>query len=282
MLGGIATYFFKGEEVPESKNEEKTSYMTKETEDDWLLVDIWESNALPSMHQVDLKLHSAPKNENMKCKHLCPKVSGSASLSVQLPERVELATTLPDSPVSPTQMDGSWYITPPPCFTARGLVRVETSPLENLLIEHPSMSVYGSDYLRVLSSVNKEVYTSRKTDAEKDETSSLIIQEDESQQSVASDTRIINRRTNKCVDRFHRRIRRRQQTSAVTMTMDILEFIENVKPAQRARKRHEQKQLQKSYLDRQNQICHMQASVKHPPRKDHLMHHSRVNNKRKS
>lgn len=42
-------------------------------------------------------------------------------------------------------MEESWFITPPPCFTAGGLttIKVETSPMENLLIEHPSMSVYA-------------------------------------------------------------------------------------------------------------------------------------------
>ncbi|KAH8020090.1 hypothetical protein HPB51_024452 [Rhipicephalus microplus] len=60
-------------------------------------------------------------------------------------------------------MDGSWsplvevsticvgtcrYVTPPPCFVARRPVHLETSPLENLLIEHPSMSVYGPPCLR--------------------------------------------------------------------------------------------------------------------------------------
>lgn len=42
-------------------------------------------------------------------------------------------------------LEESWFITPPPCFTAggRGPVLLETSPLENLLIEHPSMSVYA-------------------------------------------------------------------------------------------------------------------------------------------
>lgn len=41
-------------------------------------------------------------------------------------------------------MDESWYVTPPACFTQAGPVHVETSPLEDLLIEHPSMSVYRS------------------------------------------------------------------------------------------------------------------------------------------
>lgn len=40
-------------------------------------------------------------------------------------------------------MDESWFVTPPPCFTAEGAA-AEASPLEDLLIEHPSMSVYVS------------------------------------------------------------------------------------------------------------------------------------------
>ncbi|KAM8825873.1 tumor protein p53-inducible nuclear protein 1 [Synchiropus picturatus] len=41
-------------------------------------------------------------------------------------------------------MEESWFVTPPPCFTGFSgqQVRLESSPLENLLIEHPSMSVY--------------------------------------------------------------------------------------------------------------------------------------------
>lgn len=39
-------------------------------------------------------------------------------------------------------LEESWYVTPPACFTQVGPVIVETSPMENLLIEHPSMSVY--------------------------------------------------------------------------------------------------------------------------------------------
>lgn len=40
-------------------------------------------------------------------------------------------------------LDESWFITPPPCFTAEG-APAEASPMEDLLIEHPSMSVYVS------------------------------------------------------------------------------------------------------------------------------------------
>ncbi|XP_062871048.1 tumor protein p53-inducible nuclear protein 2 isoform X2 [Trichomycterus rosablanca] len=40
-------------------------------------------------------------------------------------------------------LEESWFITPPPCFTAEGAT-AEASPMEDLLIEHPSMSVYVS------------------------------------------------------------------------------------------------------------------------------------------
>lgn len=45
----------------------------------------------------------------------------------------------------PSCMEESWYVTPPPCFEAGGLSPqlLERSPMEDLLIEHPSMSVYG-------------------------------------------------------------------------------------------------------------------------------------------
>ena len=42
-------------------------------------------------------------------------------------------------------LEESWYVTPPSCFNAsqEDSLSLQTSPLENLLIEHPSMSVYG-------------------------------------------------------------------------------------------------------------------------------------------
>ncbi|XP_053183458.1 tumor protein p53-inducible nuclear protein 1 [Scomber japonicus] len=41
-------------------------------------------------------------------------------------------------------LEESWFVTPPPCFGGRSQpVLLETNPLENLLIEHPSMSVYA-------------------------------------------------------------------------------------------------------------------------------------------
>ncbi|XP_041654896.1 tumor protein p53-inducible nuclear protein 2 isoform X2 [Cheilinus undulatus] len=54
-------------------------------------------------------------------------------------------------------MDESWFVTPPPCFTAEGAT-AEASPMEDLLIEHPSMSVYvSSNNLSMVSNGNLSV-----------------------------------------------------------------------------------------------------------------------------
>jgi hypothetical protein len=41
----------------------------------------------------------------------------------------------------PNTMDESFLLIPPSCFSSAS-IQLETSPIENLLIEHPSMSVY--------------------------------------------------------------------------------------------------------------------------------------------
>lgn len=55
------------------------------------------------------------------------------------------------APAGPCLMDESWFVTPPPCFTAEepGPDGMGSSPMEDLLIEHPSMSVYVTSTLEV-------------------------------------------------------------------------------------------------------------------------------------
>ncbi|KAK3707968.1 hypothetical protein QZH41_010721 [Actinostola sp. cb2023] len=47
--------------------------------------------------------------------------------------------------VVPDSIEESWYVTPPSCFDAGDATEasLEANPFEDLLIEHPSMSVYG-------------------------------------------------------------------------------------------------------------------------------------------
>lgn len=56
--------------------------------------------------------------------------------------KARFVTVSPSAPVEIKQtkrqnMEESWFVTPPSCFTSQGPVNMETSPLENLLIEHP-------------------------------------------------------------------------------------------------------------------------------------------------
>lgn len=58
-------------------------------------------------------------------------------------ENCMLSANLPSLTLYPNTMDESWFLTPPSCFSSAS-IQLEASPLENLLIEHPlmSMSVY--------------------------------------------------------------------------------------------------------------------------------------------
>ncbi|XP_008291868.1 uncharacterized protein tp53inp2b isoform X2 [Stegastes partitus] len=109
----------------------------------------------------------------------CPSTSPSdlgATTPVTLPRRARLSTPSSTPSMSPGSgsefggsggssragsergcMDESWFVTPPPCFTAEGAT-AEASPMEDLLIEHPSMSVYVSpNNLSMVSNSNLSV-----------------------------------------------------------------------------------------------------------------------------
>lgn len=92
----------------------------RESEDDWVLVDRdSEGNSeAPSDECLDERL-----DELLDVPHGFGRSSSNSSIPF-------------------TNMEESWFITPPPSFTSSGPIQLETSPFENLLIEHPSMSVY--------------------------------------------------------------------------------------------------------------------------------------------
>lgn len=118
MLSGISDYLFgSGSDEPTEVN---TTMETTDADDDWVLVDVTNGQSSSPRH-----IHPAARGQ------------GSA-VSVPANHRIE----------------ESWMVTPPPCFTAGGNSphQLATSPMEDLLIEHPSMSVYHSQELHKLSS----------------------------------------------------------------------------------------------------------------------------------
>ncbi|CAI9572697.1 unnamed protein product [Staurois parvus] len=107
MFQRLTRLFFS--EGPANEPEEPKAFVSEEEDDGWLIIDIPDSDA-------------------------------SSPLPHSLGERI--GWSIPPRP--PHSMDESWFVTPPPCFTAEGPGQnaVGSSPLEDLLIEHPSMSVY--------------------------------------------------------------------------------------------------------------------------------------------
>lgn len=101
-----------------------------ESEDDWVLVerDSAGNSEVDSSSSID-SLDSCGATSNPRRPTMTPRVLTRSSSTSSLP-------------CSGTGMEESWFVTPPPCFTSAGPIHMETSPLENLLIEHPSMSVY--------------------------------------------------------------------------------------------------------------------------------------------
>ncbi|KAK6490804.1 tumor protein p53-inducible nuclear protein 1-like [Huso huso] len=120
-------------------NNSKTEpdFNEKEDDDEWILVDCLDACINTSREEVDVYEKDA---SSMDCPAL---FSSSSSLEF---------TGDPSDPVflqlDCCALEESWFITPPPCFTAGGHtpVLVEASPMENLLIEHPSMSVYAVNF----------------------------------------------------------------------------------------------------------------------------------------
>ncbi|XP_056404576.1 tumor protein p53-inducible nuclear protein 2 isoform X1 [Hyla sarda] len=120
MFQRFTRLFFS--EGPAADPIEPKTFVSEEEDDGWLIIDIPDSFTLTSSGE---DVTDSP---------------ASSPLPHSLGERI--GWSIPPHP--PQSMDESWFVTPPPCFTAEGPGHnaVGSSPLEDLLIEHPSMSVY--------------------------------------------------------------------------------------------------------------------------------------------
>uniref|UniRef100_A0A8C5NKW6 Tumor protein p53 inducible nuclear protein 2 n=1 Tax=Junco hyemalis TaxID=40217 RepID=A0A8C5NKW6_JUNHY len=110
MFQRLTSLFFSDSSTPEGLEEPKPFVEEEEEEDGWLIIDL----------AGDVGAASA---------------SPAGAAAAQRPPGASM----------------SWFVTPPPCFTAEepGPDGVGSSPMEDLLIEHPSMSVYVTSTLEV-------------------------------------------------------------------------------------------------------------------------------------
>ena len=130
----------------------------------------------------------------------------------------------------------SWILTPPPCFTAKGdNSEVEMTEMENLLIEHPSMSVYNSHCSRG-SSGESELSTSSNND---------------NLSCVVARRGLRPRNSRGMVARQDPR-----RPAAVAARCGIVAQVDVLKSSQRAKHYQETRRLTRTNLDRVNKVLH--------------------------
>ncbi|KAM9372023.1 tumor protein p53-inducible nuclear protein 2 isoform 1-T1 [Phaethornis superciliosus] len=134
MFQRITSLFFSDSTTPEGLEEPKPFVEEAEEEDGWLIIDLAGSRARPS-----------------PARRAVPGGTGRSARSRPAPPGPPPPPAASPAPAGPCLMDESWFVTPPPCFTAEepGPGDLGSSPMEDLLIEHPSMSVYVTSTLEV-------------------------------------------------------------------------------------------------------------------------------------
>ncbi|XP_050169757.1 tumor protein p53-inducible nuclear protein 2 isoform X1 [Myiozetetes cayanensis] len=132
MFQRLTSLFFSDSSTPEGLEEPKPFVEEEEEEDGWLVIDLAGSRARPGPAR---RAGAGGTGRSARPRPTPPSPPPAAS----------------PAPAGPCLMDESWFVTPPPCFTAEepGPDGVGSSPMEDLLIEHPSMSVYVTSTLEV-------------------------------------------------------------------------------------------------------------------------------------
>ncbi|XP_008412097.1 mucin-1 isoform X1 [Poecilia reticulata] len=227
-------------------------------------------------HKGQTRGPTAP-SEPLSCPSASPPHLGAAT-PVSLPRRARLSTPSSTPSMSPGSgsecggsggasrsgsergcMDESWFVTPPPCFTAEGAT-AETSPMEDLLIEHPSMSVYVSpNNLSMLSSSN------------------LSVVGEESIVSLASSA---SRVTEPAAPPATRSTMPTRVSRGAASQAGALAKVTQVARVQRYKARMERRHLSRSHIQRQNRVreqvprhaSHARNTFLHQPSKRNFCH----------
>ncbi|XP_078508295.1 tumor protein p53-inducible nuclear protein 2 isoform X1 [Lissotriton helveticus] len=215
MFQAITSLFFS-ESSSDGLEEEPKAFVLEEEDDGWLIIE------LPVSYASTLVEEQRVGGRASACTSLPPHESPPPPASLPHSPYDCGAKSMPSQP-DPCSMDESWFVTPPPCFTAEGPgpVNVESSPLEDLLIEHPSMSVYVTSNSLVLESA-VETENPEEHDSER----------------PASRSRVERRATH-------------HPTSIATKAA-ILEKVSQVCRIQRAKERVERHKLSRKAMQRQN------------------------------
>lgn len=135
MFSNLASYLgYSSSPAEPSQTSNATDVRLRAVEeDDWILVERNELGGSMSTTSVGEEVEDETGITRVSLAlSTCPSILPGSSKGLTRSNSLDI----------PCPLQESWYLTPPPSFTSEGPVHMETSPLENLLIEHPSMSVY--------------------------------------------------------------------------------------------------------------------------------------------
>lgn len=138
--------FVFGSEVESNSNNENIDLnhcTEQDIDDDWILIDVPNDDNYKSSkaEQSDGKLSSNSANYETTTNRVPQTLNTSDAQQTIDHSDDDLNDICPNGGQA---MEESWFVTPPPCFNSLSQpIMIETTPLENLLIEHPSMSVFG-------------------------------------------------------------------------------------------------------------------------------------------
>uniref|UniRef100_A0A4D5R999 Tumor protein p53-inducible nuclear protein 2 n=1 Tax=Scolopendra viridis TaxID=118503 RepID=A0A4D5R999_SCOVI len=169
----------------------------------------------------------------------------------------------PSTPSSLSHLDpeGSWYLTPPPCFIAGNNSNYPImSPMENLLIEHPSMSVYQQ--------------TSQKSNEENDPPT---------QEVIGSKTSSRIQEASSSVSGGIQKKNRAKHVNLVNNRAGLIftEIFKHEYDSQQNQEFFKNKHICRNQLERNNKVREFNAVGKRNRRKDRMKNPSGMNNNRK-
>ncbi|ENN77589.1 tumor protein p53-inducible nuclear protein 2 [Dendroctonus ponderosae] len=158
-----------------------------------------------------------------------------------------------DSLVHVHAMEESWFVTPPPCFSSQtGPVQLRTSPLENLLIEHPSMSVYQRTGSR-----HPHLHSPARSNASE---GAIVVEEEVMEDSTVAEGSMV------VYCRPHSPARRARPTVLVSGIHEV-QLLKH-RQAQKIQTKKVAKQLTRGYLKRANKAREVNGHNYNPRRKE--------------
>ncbi|XP_069674422.1 tumor protein p53-inducible nuclear protein 1 isoform X2 [Periplaneta americana] len=258
MFSSLASYLLGSHpHEPELSNEAVAADVrlrAVDGDDDWVLIEKSEDNersgSSEELPTLELAISTVPR----------PFRALTDAVDYHPLTRTSSSSSLPC-----LSFEESWFVTPPPCFTSEGPVHMETSPLENLLIEHPSMSVYQHS-----SSTHGFLplprHRSGSTGTMPDSPTSSLSDED-------SDP--------PCLTEHVVQTLPRQRQAVYSLHQQQEKQCLQIRSAQKLRQRRACQLLKRNHLERSNKAREINSRNKCQRRSDHMQRHSGANNNRK-